>query len=610
MAKKKEAQLQTIVSSREEWDEIMELPGLTVVDIHQAWCGPCKAVRDIFTRLKMELGDELLRFITASTSIMKELESLRGRCEPLFHVYAGGEIVALVHGADLPMLESTILEQLEAEKKLVLTIEPEVQHESEEEDEYAVAYRSHFSTDLHETSEQLACTKLTAQEVGDHPYAVAIIKPDVVAQGDAEELVVKMEEAGLEVKGQLETTLTEEQVKQLYSYRVNEVGFMELLQFMTSGPSLMLALSSSCGEGDAISVLQSLIGPSDPSLAQEEQPMSLRAQYGTDSIANAVHGSTSITQAAQELALLFPSLAIFGKRQVVPLEKTLAIIRPQLLHKKDMVLMSIREADFIITLQMEVVLSEEQVLELYKDQEASETNPELVRSMTSGPSLVLALAKENGVMTWRDMLGPADINEAKVFAPNCLRAQFTVDGASINQLHGSADAAAARVELQNLFNIEHTIVVVTPDGYKSKDEIVKQLQEAGFDIGAMETRTLDRDTVAELWQHQEAAEGNFEEMLEATCQGPSLVVLLSREDAINKCQHLVGPANPTTAQEQAPGSLRAQFGQSSILNAVYCPQDKLAADSAISLLFVCNKKAVWNRLLEVQTGKDAGQLCF
>uniref|UniRef100_UPI00358F701B thioredoxin domain-containing protein 6-like isoform X4 n=1 Tax=Myxine glutinosa TaxID=7769 RepID=UPI00358F701B len=511
MAKKKEAQLQTIVSSREEWDEIMELPGLTVVDIHQAWCGPCKAVRDIFTRLKMELGDELLRFITASTSIMKELESLRGRCEPLFHVYAGGEIVALVHGADLPMLESTILEQLEAEKKvlageadrcpLVLTIEPEVQHESEEEDEYAVAYRSHFSTDLHETSEQLACTKLTAQEVGDHPYAVAIIKPDVVAQGDAEELVVKMEEAGLEVKGQLETTLTEEQVKQLYSYRVNEVGFMELLQFMTSGPSLMLALSSSCGEGDAISVLQSLIGPSDPSLAQEEQPM-------------------------------------------------------------------------------------------------------------SGPSLVLALAKENGVMTWRDMLGPADINEAKVFAPNCLRAQFTVDGASINQLHGSADAAAARVELQNLFNIEHTIVVVTPDGYKSKDEIVKQLQEAGFDIGAMETRTLDRDTVAELWQHQEAAEGNFEEMLEATCQGPSLVVLLSREDAINKCQHLVGPANPTTAQEQAPGSLRAQFGQSSILNAVYCPQDKLAADSAISLLFVCNKKAVWNRLLEVQTGKDAGQLCF
>uniref|UniRef100_A0A8C4NI70 NME/NM23 family member 8 n=1 Tax=Eptatretus burgeri TaxID=7764 RepID=A0A8C4NI70_EPTBU len=514
----------------------MALPGLTVVDIHQAWCGPCKSVRDTFIRMKMELGDELLRFSTASTSSMKELEPLHGKCEPLFYFYA-----------------------------LVLTIKPEVQHETEqEEDEDADA------------------------EGGDHPYVVAIIKPDVVALGDAEDLVVKMEEAGLKVNRKLETTLTEEQVKQLYSHRANEERFLELVQFMTSGPSLMLALSSSCDEGDAISILQSLMGPSDPNLALEEQPMSLRAQYGTDSMANAVHGSTSITQAAREIALLFPSLAMSGKRcspEVVPLEKTLAIIRPQLLYKKAMVLTTITEADFIITLEREFVLSEEQVLELYKDQEALETYPELVQSMTSGPSLVLALARENSAKMWREMLGPANISEAKLCASNCLRAQFTVDGTSINQLHGSADAAAARVELENLLDIEHTVVVITPDGYKSKDEIVTQLQEAGFDIGAMETKQLNRDTAAELWQHQEAEEGNFEERLEAACKDPSLVLLLSREDAIKKCQQLVGPTNPVTAREQAPGSLQAQFGQSSIRNAVYCPQDKCAAHKAISLLF-------------------------
>ena len=40
---------------------------LSVVDIYQEWCGPCKAMVSGFRRLKNELGDDLLKFAVVST---------------------------------------------------------------------------------------------------------------------------------------------------------------------------------------------------------------------------------------------------------------------------------------------------------------------------------------------------------------------------------------------------------------------------------------------------------------------------------------------------------------------------------------------------------------
>lgn len=37
-----------------------------MVDVYQEWCGPCKAMVSIFKRVKLELGDDLLRFAVVS----------------------------------------------------------------------------------------------------------------------------------------------------------------------------------------------------------------------------------------------------------------------------------------------------------------------------------------------------------------------------------------------------------------------------------------------------------------------------------------------------------------------------------------------------------------
>ncbi|XP_032264516.1 thioredoxin domain-containing protein 6 isoform X2 [Phoca vitulina] len=90
-----------------------------VVDVYQGWCGPCKPVVSLFQKMRMEVGLDLLHFALAEADCLDVLEKYRGRCEPNFLFYAGGELVAVVRGANAPLLQKTIREQLEAEKKVL-----------------------------------------------------------------------------------------------------------------------------------------------------------------------------------------------------------------------------------------------------------------------------------------------------------------------------------------------------------------------------------------------------------------------------------------------------------------------------------------------------------
>ncbi|XP_040982368.1 thioredoxin domain-containing protein 6 isoform X2 [Aquila chrysaetos chrysaetos] len=116
-AKKKEVVLQVNISSQELWEEMLCLKGLIVVDAFQAWCGPCKTVVDLFRKVRNEVGSDLLHFAVAEVDSIDALKKYRGKCKPVFLFYAGGELVAIVRGANAPLLQKTILEQLAVERK-------------------------------------------------------------------------------------------------------------------------------------------------------------------------------------------------------------------------------------------------------------------------------------------------------------------------------------------------------------------------------------------------------------------------------------------------------------------------------------------------------------
>ncbi|XP_052660904.1 thioredoxin domain-containing protein 6 isoform X2 [Harpia harpyja] len=90
---------------------------LRVVDVFQAWCGPCKTVVDLFRKVRNEVGSDLLHFAVAEVDSIDALKKYRGKCKPVFLFYAGGELVATVRGANAPLLQKTILEQLAVERK-------------------------------------------------------------------------------------------------------------------------------------------------------------------------------------------------------------------------------------------------------------------------------------------------------------------------------------------------------------------------------------------------------------------------------------------------------------------------------------------------------------
>ncbi|GAA6086986.1 thioredoxin domain-containing protein 6, partial [Tachysurus ichikawai] len=89
------------------------------VDVFQQWCGPCRAVVSLFRKIKNELGDDLLHFAIADADSIEALEKYRGKCEPTFLFYAGGELVAVLRGANAPLLQKTIVAELSKEKMVL-----------------------------------------------------------------------------------------------------------------------------------------------------------------------------------------------------------------------------------------------------------------------------------------------------------------------------------------------------------------------------------------------------------------------------------------------------------------------------------------------------------
>ncbi|XP_029462049.1 thioredoxin domain-containing protein 6 [Rhinatrema bivittatum] len=582
-SKKKEIALQITIGNQEHWEEMLSSKGLMVVDVYQAWCGPCKTVVSLFRKIKNELGDDLLHFAVAEADSVDALENYRGKCEPTFLFYAGGELVAIVRGANAPLLQKTILNQLIAEKKVldqgakreVIKDEALFTKEEEEEEEEENAIMIHAEDEL--VPPKKSCT-------------VAIIKPDAVAHGKTNEIIMKIQEAGFEILANEERTMTESEARDFYQHRAREEKFEELIQFMSSGPCHVLIISKSRDDEDVIPAWREFIGPTDVEIAKKEKPESLRAQYGTEVLFNAVHGSDNREQASRELAFFFPNFRKIDKTTEAlhnrNLERTLALIRPEILkEKKDEILQKIREAGFSIAMQKEVMLTEEQVQEFYREHTDKDYYPALLQHMISGPVLALALVKEHAVEHWRRILGPANLAEAINKAPNSFRAEFSPKESAINQFHGSTSQEEAEIELSFFFPVEYTLATIKPDALaEHQDEILEKIQSAGFTISQVKETCLNRDMAEEFYK-EHRGKPFFEQLVNYMCQGPCLMMILSKENAVEEWRKLMGPTNPAEAQTTVPESLRSKFAKSILQNAVHGSSNKTHAMEKIQFIF-------------------------
>ncbi|MBA2462166.1 MAG: nucleoside-diphosphate kinase [Actinobacteria bacterium] len=132
---------------------------------------------------------------------------------------------------------------------------------------------------------------------------LVLIKPDAVRRGLAGDILGRFERRGLQLRAARLLVVDRDLADQHYAEHREKPFFGELVEFITSAPTLALVLE---GEG-AIGTVRTSMGVTNPA---EATPGSIRGDLALSMPDNLVHGSDSPESAAREIALWFPDAGL------------------------------------------------------------------------------------------------------------------------------------------------------------------------------------------------------------------------------------------------------------------------------------------------------------
>jgi nucleoside-diphosphate kinase len=133
---------------------------------------------------------------------------------------------------------------------------------------------------------------------------LSILKPDATRKNLIGAIVARFESEGLRVAGLRKVWLSRPEAEGFYAVHRARPFFGELVDFMTSGPCVVM-----CLEGEnAIARNREIMGATNPAQAAEG---TLRKLYAASIGENAVHGSDAAETAAVEVAYFFRGTELF-----------------------------------------------------------------------------------------------------------------------------------------------------------------------------------------------------------------------------------------------------------------------------------------------------------
>ena len=127
---------------------------------------------------------------------------------------------------------------------------------------------------------------------------LVLIKPDAMRRGLAGEILRRFEARGLDVRDAQLVKVDEGLAREHYAEHAEKPFFDELVEFITSGPTLALVLE---GEG-AIATVRTTMGATNPA---DAGPGTIRGDLALSMPDNLVHGSDSPESAAREISIWF-----------------------------------------------------------------------------------------------------------------------------------------------------------------------------------------------------------------------------------------------------------------------------------------------------------------
>nr|XP_026243426.1 thioredoxin domain-containing protein 3 [Urocitellus parryii] len=595
-SKKREVQLQTVINSQSQWDEMLQNKGLTVIDVYQAWCGPCKAVQALFRKLKNELNeDEILHFVVAEADSIVTLHSFKDKCEPVFLLSLNGKIIAKIEGANAPLINRKVTNLINEERKIIAG--------EMERPEYNEILLMDLDSEENEEAH--------GDNVEEH-YSIILIRPDAVVNNKALEIKKKIIKEGYVIEVEEAMMLTEGQVRDFYGQIEDEPDFEDFVSLMTTGLSYVLVVSPGNEKPDSLEEAQLDIESNEPpedlpeaevndaldtrknlpeaevndtldTLDTVKKQDSLQALLDRQHISQHCDIEDDATNVARLLDVFFPDFKLMKSRNE---GKTMALLRPDLVHeRKDEVLDVIEAEGFKILFQRQIELSEEEAQMLCEEYENEDYYDKLIENMMSGPSLLLVLLRENGLQYWKKLLGPTNVNEVNEDFPESLCARFAMDGLPFNQLYGSNSSEIAQRDIEYFFPLQSTLALIKPHvTHEQREIILKIIKDSGFELTQLKEIVLTPEEAKKVYFRIEKKEF-YKDVLAVLAEGPSLIMVLTRWNAIAEWRRLIGTVDPEEARLLSPESIRARFGINILKNAVHGASNTLEASEAISRVF-------------------------
>jgi len=136
---------------------------------------------------------------------------------------------------------------------------------------------------------------------------LCIIKPDGVANKVMGKIIARIEDEQFAILGMKRTRLAKEQAEDFYSIHKERPFFGELVEYMTSGPVVVIALEHE----NAVNHWRTVIGATNPAEAAEG---TIRKLYGKDVGTNTVHGSDSAENGSLEISKFFAEAELIRQR--------------------------------------------------------------------------------------------------------------------------------------------------------------------------------------------------------------------------------------------------------------------------------------------------------
>ena len=127
---------------------------------------------------------------------------------------------------------------------------------------------------------------------------LVLLKPDTLQRNLVGPIISRLEQRGLTIIGLKLLQMDNALASKHYSAHADKPFFGPLVEFITSGPIVAIALQGK----NSVAVVRNTMGSTNP---VEANPGTIRGDFGIDIGRNLIHGSDSVESAQTELGIFF-----------------------------------------------------------------------------------------------------------------------------------------------------------------------------------------------------------------------------------------------------------------------------------------------------------------